>query len=125
MTETWKDVVGYEGLYEVSNLGNVRSLNWRGTRCARMLCKRPNNYGYLCVLLSSKNVSKKLTVHRLVASAFLDNPSEFSDVNHIDEDKTNNSVWNLEWCSHADNVLKYRSNHPDHGKHRRRKRKGL
>ena len=101
MEEIWKDVVGYEGLYQVSNLGNVKSK--RG-----LLKPQPRQHGYLAVWLygkggHAKRNARQISVHRLVAEAFIPNPNNYSEVNHLDECKTNNCVDNLEWCSHVQN----------------------
>ena len=106
--EIWKPVVGYEGLYEVSSLGRARSLG-RFVSINRFLKGRIlrlcyNAKGYLRAQLSSNNKAKMYMVHRLVAIAFLPNPDNLPEVNHIDEDKTNNSVENLEWCDGKYNV---------------------
>ena len=114
INEIWKDIPGYEGLYQVSNSGKVKSISHQaknnsngGVRmtvgCILSLYKMPN--GYLQVHLSKNEKRKKLYVHRLVATVFLHNESNFSDVNHIDGDKNNNSVENLEWCSHRSNQI--------------------
>lgn len=94
----WKQVVGYEGLYEVSDTGEVKSL-----RKNIILKPQSNRDGYLLVMLSKNGISKGYSVHRLVAKAFIDNPQNKPEINHIDEDKTNNHVSNLEWCTHLDN----------------------
>lgn len=94
--EIWRDVAGYEGLYKVSNLGNVMSLKHKKPKLMK-----PGKYGngYLFVILSNHNKSLKgNSIHRLVAQAFLPNPNNLPQVNHKDEDKTNNRVSNLEWC---------------------------
>ena len=115
MEEIWKDVVGYEGLYQVSNLGKIRS-----TRCE--LRQQVSNRGYFTVNLYKERKQRRKTVHRIVAEAFIPNPLSHSQINHIDENKKNNSVSNLEWCSPSENNLKYHQNHP--GSKRRGKRKG-
>lgn len=107
MTEIWKAVKGYEGLYEVSNLGNVRSLdrpfkNKQGIAIRKGRILTPfyeEQKGYYQVRLSKDGKNKTHRIHRLVASAFLDNPHNYTDVNHKDEVKTNNNVDNLEWCT--------------------------
>ena len=76
--EIWKDVIGYEGIYQVSNFGNVRSLNWRNTGKIKNLSIRINNDGYCLVNLSVDSKCKSKTVHRLVATAFLKNPNKRS-----------------------------------------------
>lgn len=97
MIEEWKDIKGYEGLYQVSNLGRVMSFK---TSNPKLLKPTKHYSGYLHIKLSKKYFS----MHRLVALHFLDNPNNYEDVNHIDEDKTNNMVSNLEWCSTKYNV---------------------
>lgn len=103
-TAIWKPVKGYEGLYEVSNKGMVRSLNYRGTGRCEVLCQGGRGNSYRKVVLfkgSGKGLSKD--VHRLVADAFLDNEEQLPEVNHKDEDKSNNASDNLEWCAIAYN----------------------
>ena len=107
-SETWKDVVGYEGFYQVSNKGNVRSVarkDSRGHRCGgRILKLQYNGYGYIQAKLCKNGKSKKKSAHRLVAEAFIPNPKGFLEVNHKDENKSNNRVENLEWCTREYNV---------------------
>ena len=105
MTEIWKDVVGYEGLYKVSNFGNVLSLNYNGTGKSKLL-KQFYHIGYRRVMLVKNGIKKKLLVHRLVAEAFIPNPNNYPCVNHKDENRGNNHVDNLEWCTY-----KYNSNY--------------
>lgn len=102
--ETWKSVVGYEGLYEVSDLGRVRSLVKRNRWKPGILKPGKNTHGYLQVLLCKDGKRKNMKVHRLVAEAFIPNPNHLDTVNHKDEVKTNNTVSNLEWMTIADNV---------------------
>ena len=106
--EIWKPVVGYEGLYEVSSYGRVRSLDRYDSRNrflkGRILRLNDDGKGYLRVQLSSNGKAKMYSVHRLVAIAFLPNPDNLPEVNHRDEDKINNSVENLEWCDGKYNV---------------------
>ena len=112
MQEIWKDVVGYEGLYQVSNLGRVKSLDRAIKYSNGKICKykeeiralTKDGRGYLRVLVSKNRKHRNLRVHRLVAQAFIPNPRNLSQVNHKDEDKTNNCVDNLEWCSCQYNV---------------------
>jgi hypothetical protein len=96
--EIWKDIEGYEQLYQVSNLGNVKSLSNKNNRREKIL-KPGSKKGYLSVILHKNRVRKNFLVHRLVAEAFLPNPNNLQTINHKDEDKTNNRVENLEWCS--------------------------
>lgn len=119
MEEIWKDIVGYEGLYQISNLGNVKSLNWRGHGYPKNLTPKLQNSGRYSVQLTVNGKSKYFLVHRLVAAAFIPNPFGYSEINHIDENPRNNDVRNLEWCEHLYNVRRYLENHPEHHKTRR------
>lgn len=96
--EEWRDVKNFEGYYKVSNAGRVYS-------CARgvIIKTHPNNKGYFGISLHKGKFKKWCTVHRLVAEAFIPNADDFPEVNHKDEDKKNNSVTNLEWCTRAYN----------------------
>lgn len=102
--ETWKDIKGYEGLYQVSNLGRVKSLNYNHTGNVKVISSRVCNSGYLRVQLHKDGVRKKLLIHRLVAEAFIPNPLNLPEVNHKDEDKTDNRVENLEFCDRTYNI---------------------
>ena len=110
MKEEWRDIQGYEGLYQVSNLGRVKSLERKvafGNRIRTISEKilsagynKKGHEGYLTVNLHKKNDrGKPHYLHRLVAEAFIDNPNNYKEVNHKDEDPTNNCVNNLEWCT--------------------------
>ena len=101
MTEIWHDIEGYEGLYQISNKGRVKSL-YNGSE--RILKPRDNGRGYLRVNLRKENTSKYIRVHRLVARAFIPNPDNLPEINHRDENKKNNCVENLEWCDRVYNV---------------------
>lgn len=111
-SEEWKPVVGYEGLYEVSSMGRVKSLKRTITGKngqiyeveEKLLTQSTITGGYLYVTLSDHGECRSYPVHRLVATAFIPNPGNLSDVNHKNENKTNNSVDNLEWMSHKDNL---------------------
>ena len=109
MTEIWKDIVGYEGLYQVSNLGNVKRLKGykgrgKGYIVEEHLIKPSiNSNGYQNVVLCKNGKTKTFTMHRLVAIAFLDNSEKLPQVNHKDENKLNNCVDNLEWCDRVYN----------------------
>jgi hypothetical protein len=121
MQEIWKDVEGYEGFYQVSNFGNVKSLdvfvlkkNFKNEpvyvlRKGRILKQGVRCGGYLGVGLSKYGKTTSFSVHRIVAKAFIDNPNNLPQINHKDEDKTNNRVDNLEWCD-----SKYNNNYGTH-----------
>lgn len=114
--EVWKDVVGYEGLYFVSNTGKIcsnsivtnRKNRWGGyskyTKKGTLKSFFKKENGYLCVHLYKDNKESSLYVHRIVAEAFIDNPLKKEEVNHKDFNKENNSVENLEWCSTKENI---------------------
>lgn len=108
--EIWKPIEGYEGLYEVSNLGRIKSLSGKHRR--EMILKlRDNGYGYLTIGLSKNNKNKRFKVHRIVAKTFLINNNNYEQVNHMDGDKHNNNVNNLEWCDRSYNMKHaYRNN---------------
>lgn len=112
--EIWKDIEGYEGLYQISNFGRVKSLS-RLNHCGHKGSKplRINEYirkpqitpkGYLNIKLSKDGVSTSYQIHRLVGQAFIPNPNNLPQINHIDEVKTNNIVNNLEWCTNLQNA---------------------
>ncbi|MBQ6232834.1 MAG: HNH endonuclease [Clostridia bacterium] len=98
MAEHWKPIPLYEGLYEVSDYGNVRSLK-RATTSGKMLKGTLDKDGYIKVCLSKNNLKKTCPIHRLVANAFIPNPDNLPCINHLDENKQNNVVGNLEWCT--------------------------
>ena len=110
--ENWKDIKGYEGFYQVSNLGNVKSLardiyyqNGIVHRTKeKILVPGLNNKGYQYVNLYKKGKVKSMLIHRLVAMAFLPNPENKPMVNHKDENPLNNCVDNLEWCTASFNI---------------------
>ena len=103
MNEEWRDIKGYEGKYQVSSLGRVKSLGNNKSKKEKILKPGKNKLDYLYVILCKNGESKGFLVHRLVAEAFVNNPNEYKCVNHKDENKTNNCVDNLEWCTHKYN----------------------
>lgn len=110
-TEQWKSIKGYEGLYEVSNLGRVRSLDrlvkYNGfvKKDSQIIKPATSCNGYLFVCLYNQTQKRILYLHKLVAENFIPNPYKRSVINHIDEIKSNNEYINLEWCTTSDNVL--------------------
>lgn len=104
--EEWRDVVGYEGLYQVSNLGRIKSLERRVPRSngktmlvRERICKVSINRKYIYVTLSKYGKQPNMKVHRLVAEAFIPNPGNLPQINHKDENPANNQVLNLEYCT--------------------------
>ena len=104
MEEIWKDVVGYEGLYQVSNFGEVRSLNYLHKRCICVMKQKKLRTGYMAIELHKDKIRKTINVHRIVAMAFIENKDNKPCVNHIDGNKENNKVSNLEWCTAKQNI---------------------
>lgn len=111
LLEVWKPVVGYEGLYEVSSFGGVRSVDYTIVNSRDILHNRKgrplslkNDSGYIRATLYKNKYTKVAAVHRLVALAFIPNPDNKPVVNHKDFDKSNNNVGNLEWCTDLENV---------------------
>lgn len=109
--EQWKAIQGYENYYEVSNLGRVRSVDRMVPHARHGLTKQASKIlspaitdGYYKVALSMNRSLRSFRVHRLVAAAFVDNPSKLQEVNHKDGNKLNNEASNLEWCTHSQNV---------------------
>lgn len=109
--EIWKDIPGYVGQYQVSNLGNVKSLERQVkdhlgiTRTIKpcILKQRNSHKGYRVVSLTQNAKDKNFLVHRLVGMAFIENPENKPQINHIDGNKQNNCVENLEWCTNSEN----------------------
>ena len=109
MTEIWRDIKGFEGIYQVSNIGRVK--NSKG----RIRSLKTNNKGYYIISLYKNNIEKTYLIHRLVAQAFLPNPNNLPEINHKDEIKSHNMIWvnedgsidynksNLEWCDRKSN----------------------
>jgi hypothetical protein len=104
MIEIWKDIPNYEGLYQASNLGNIKSLNYNHTKKEKILKTRLDTRGYEIIELRNKGKRGFHRVHRLVAQAFIPNPDNYPQINHKDENKLNNCVDNLEWCDNDYNA---------------------
>lgn len=108
MTEIWKDISDYEGVYQVSNMGRIKSLRRLDSigksRKERLLISIPNAEGYIRTELNKNGKRHTFSTHRLVAKAFLANPANKPQINHIDGNKSNNKVHNLEWCTGSENV---------------------
>ncbi len=102
MKEVWKDISGYEGLYQVSNTGLIKSFRkWKRAGMPDEYILKPSisSNGYCQVTLYDGKTRHKFLVHRIVATEFIDNPNNYPHINHKDENKQNNSVENLEWCT--------------------------
>ena len=110
MQEIWKDIKGYEGLYQVSNLGNVYSI-----KNNKLLKLHISHKGYVVVCLYKNNKQHTQQIHRLIAQAFIPNPNNLPCVNHKDENPGNNDFRNLEWCTY-----KYNNNYGTFAERRRK-----
>lgn len=107
--EIWKSVVGYEGLYKISNLGNGISIKRHGTN-GGFLKKYTHKKGYIVYVLTKNSHKKSFFAHRLVATAFIKNSLQKKEINHIDGNKKNNNVRNLEWVSRLENMQHAKNN---------------
>lgn len=133
MEEIWKDIKGFEGLYQVSNIGRIKSLSRKAICNSACNIKRlikdkvlttvASNKGYIFVSLRDSNGNKYTKrVHRLVAEAFIDNPNNYPIINHKDCDRSNNCVENLEWCTYEyNNQYTFKMGYRDSEETRRKK----
>ena len=109
--EIWKDIESYEGIYQVSNYGKIKSLKrnvlmkgkFNYFKEEKILNPSTHKNGYLAIGLTKENKTKTFKVHRIVALHFIDNFLNKPEINHIDSDKSNNNVLNLEWCTSKEN----------------------
>ena len=104
MDEIWKDIEGYEGLYQVSNLGRIKSLVKNGCKQEKITTGALRKDGYMMIYLSKNGKKKYHSVHRIVAKVFIPNPNNLPYVNHKNENKADNRAINLEWCDAKYNV---------------------
>jgi hypothetical protein len=112
--EIWSDIPGFEGLYQISNLGSCKSLERQVYHSrnkskslikGKLLSTRINNWGYVSVRLNKEGKTFTRLVHRLMAEVYIPNPANKKYINHINADKTDNSLLNLEWVTHKENVI--------------------
>lgn len=103
--EVWRDILGYENKYQVSNYGNIKSLNFLHTKKPKIMKVNYFRTGYAYVELHKNGISKKHSIHRLVAIAFIDKDKERPFTNHKNGIKSDNNVENLEWCNRSENQL--------------------
>lgn len=103
--EIWKDIPEYEGLYQVSNMGRVKSIPRKGKVTETIFKPATNRYGYQVICLRKNNIQKTRLIHRLVALSFIGIPPDKTEVNHINGNKADNHVENLEYCTARENML--------------------
>lgn len=104
--EEWRDIKGYEGYYQISNIGRIKSLMYRGLKrkTPKIIKWRVASNGYAQVILSVNNIQRRYSVHRLVALHFIPNLDNKPCINHKDENPLNNNMENLEWCTYSYNT---------------------
>jgi hypothetical protein len=109
--EIWKGVIGYEGIYLVSNFGNVKRKNYNSFGVNKkyknenyFLKPYDNGKGYFRIKFTVNNKSRRVMLHRIIAEAFIENPNNYNTVNHINGIKKDNRIENLEWCTQTENV---------------------
>ena len=118
MEEIWKDIEGYDGKYQISDLGRIRS--FACDEKGKLLSVRANKQGYFYTSIYGFGTVKSFKIHRLVAKAFIPNPNNYPCIDHIDRDKSNNRATNLRWCTlsdnqHNENTIRYRQEHSPKG----------
>lgn len=117
--EIWKDIKGYEGIYQVSSYGRIKSLNYRNLNKEKILKQSTDNRGCKRITLNKNKERKTYQVHRLVAIHFIPNLNNYPCINHKDENPSNNNIENLEWCTH-----KYNNNYGTRNKRHSKKIQG-
>jgi len=100
--EIWKDVVGFEGIYQCSNLGRIISLKWGNKK---FINGSVSGCGYVQLVIYSNKIKKRIKLHRVIALAFIENPEHKLCINHKNGNKLDNRVENLEWCTHSENII--------------------
>ena len=106
--ETHKNIINYEKLYTISNLGNIYSLNYKRTNIRQLIKLKKNTNNYLFVTLYNNKIRNNYLLHRLIAIHFISNPNNYNIVNHIDGNILNNNLENLEWVNNRENISHYK-----------------